>query len=52
MMIEETHEEDHVEAAEDDDPSPQTSHAPRRDPVGTLSGDMTEQKLEVIVGVG
>jgi hypothetical protein len=35
MALGETHEEDSVEAAdEDDDPSPRTPHAPRRDPVG------------------
>jgi hypothetical protein len=42
MSLEETHEEDDVEAAdEDDDPSPPTPHAPRRDPVGRLSGAPT-----------
>jgi hypothetical protein len=42
MSLEETHEEDDVEATdEDDDPSPPTPHAPRRDPVGRLSGAPT-----------
>jgi hypothetical protein len=35
ISLEETHEEDDVEVADDDDdPSPPTPHAPRRDPVG------------------
>jgi hypothetical protein len=31
---------------EDDDPRPPTPLAPRRDPVGTLSGDMKEDQLQ------
>jgi hypothetical protein len=53
MTIEETYEEDDVEAAgEDDDPSPPPTHAPRRDPFGRLSGDMKERQLQAVVGVG
>jgi hypothetical protein len=53
MTLEETQEEDNIEAAdEDDDPSPPTPHAPRRDPVGRLSGDMKEHQTQAIVGVG
>jgi hypothetical protein len=51
MTLEETHEEDDVDAAgEDDGPSP-TPHAPRRDPVGRLSGYMKERQLQAVVGV-
>jgi hypothetical protein len=53
MTLEETPEEDDVEAAgEDDDPSPPTQYAPRRDPVGRLSAEMKEHQLQEIVGVG
>jgi hypothetical protein len=53
MTLEEASGEDDVEAAdEDDDPSPPTQHAPRRVPVGRLSGDMKEHQLQAIVGVG
>jgi hypothetical protein len=53
MTSEETHEEDNIEAAEEDDgPSPPTSHAPRIFPVGRLSGDMKEFQLQAIVGDG
>jgi hypothetical protein len=53
IILEETPEEDDIEAAdEDDDPSPPTPHAPRRDPVGRLSGDMKEHQPQAIVGVG
>jgi hypothetical protein len=52
MTLEETHEENKVEAAdEDDDPSPPTPHAPRRSPVGRLSGDVKEHQLQAIFGV-
>jgi hypothetical protein len=52
--LEETHEEDDVEAADDDhdDPSQPTPHAPRSDPVGRLSGDMKEHQLQAVVGAG
>jgi hypothetical protein len=43
MSLEETPEEDDVEAAgEDDDPSPPTQYTPRRHPVGRLSAEMKE----------
>jgi hypothetical protein len=52
MTLEETHEEDDVGAAdEDEDTSPPTPHAPRRDPVGRLSGDMKEHQFQAVVGV-
>jgi hypothetical protein len=51
MVSEETHEEDDVESAdENDDPSPPTPHATRRDPVGRPSVDMEEHQLQAIVG--
>jgi hypothetical protein len=41
MTLEETHEEDNIGASDEDDgPSPPIPHAPRRDPVGRLSGDL------------
>jgi hypothetical protein len=53
MTLEETHDEDGAEAADEDDYlSPPTPHAPRRDPAGRLSGDMKEHQLQAIVGVG
>jgi hypothetical protein len=53
MTLEETHEEDDVEAAdEDNDPIPPTPHAPRRGPVGRLSGDMKEHQLQAAAGAG
>jgi hypothetical protein len=51
--LEETHEEDDVEAADEDvDPGPPTPHVPRSDPVGRLSGDMKEHQFQAIVGAG
>jgi hypothetical protein len=42
MTLQETHEEEDIEAAdEDEDPSPPTPHAPRRDPVGRHEGAPT-----------
>jgi hypothetical protein len=53
MTLEETHEEDNIGAADEDDgPSPPTPHAPRRGPVGRLSGYMKKHQLQEIVGVG
>jgi biotin-(acetyl-CoA carboxylase) ligase len=53
MTLEETHEEDDIATADEEDgPSPLTPHAPRRDPVGRLSGDLKERQLQAIVGVG
>jgi hypothetical protein len=63
MTLEEKHEEDDVEVDDDDnndggdydddyDPSPQTPHTPRKDPVGRLSEDMKEHQLQIIDGVG
>jgi hypothetical protein len=47
MSLEETHEEGDIEATdENDDPGPPTPHAPRRNPVGRMSGD-----VKAIVGV-
>jgi hypothetical protein len=47
MSLEETNGEEIEATDEDDDSSPPTPHAPRRDPVGRLSGDM-----KAVVGVG
>jgi hypothetical protein len=52
MSLEETHEEDDLEAADKDGPSSPTPHAPRRDPVWWLSGDMKDHQTQAIVGVG
>jgi hypothetical protein len=53
MSLEQTHEEEDIEAADEDgDASPPTPHAPRRDPVGRLSGDLKEHQLQAIVGGG
>jgi hypothetical protein len=53
MSLEQTHEENDVEAAgEDSDPSPPTPHGQRGDPVGRLSGDMKEHQLQATVGAG
>jgi hypothetical protein len=43
ITLEESHDEDDVEVAdEDDDPGRPTPHPPRRDPVRRLAGDMKE----------
>jgi hypothetical protein len=52
MILEETPEEDYVEAADEDDPSPPTQHVPSRDLIGRLSGDMKEHQFQAIIGVG
>jgi hypothetical protein len=53
MTSEETQEEDNIEATdENDDSSPPTPHAPRRDPVWRLSRNMKEHQLEANVGDG
>jgi hypothetical protein len=52
VTSEDPHEEDDVEAADEDDLTPPTRHAPRRDLVGRLSGDMKEHQLQAIVGGG
>jgi hypothetical protein len=53
MTLEETQEDHDVEAAdEDDNSSPPTPHASRRDPVGRLSGDMKQHQLQAIFGIG
>jgi hypothetical protein len=53
MTLEGTFEVDNVEATDEDDgPSPATPHAPRRDPVMRLSGDIKQHQLQAIVAVG
>lgn len=50
MTLQLAQDENDVEAA-DDDPSPPTSHRPRRGSVGRMPGDMKEHQLEAIVSV-
>jgi hypothetical protein len=53
MTLEETHEEDDIEASDAAvDPSPPTPPTPRRDPIGRLSGDKKERQLQTIVADG
>jgi hypothetical protein len=46
LTLEETHEEDDIEATDEDDPSVPTAHAPRKDSLGRLSVDRQLLELE------